>query len=215
MATATKERKQRKPKVEKPLPLLIARAQFKSTGSIVYAIRGEEQMYHVTMVRGKATGCCHADDGETCTGFSYRRTCNHVKVALTAESKRQEELAVAASVAPLVVGEQFAADLAEHVADEVANEPAVVLMDADGENALVLRYGQEFVMRVEELAEIGEYEEVFSLLDFEQIKADQLLATTFEQEAFAILDHERREQASLGPQERRFETVNDRPVLMR
>lgn len=204
MATATKERK---PKAEKKVQL-VARVAFKSNPAIVvYLVRSSnsQDVYQTTLYAGNAASC-------TCPA---RKPCYHLTQVQAIEANRQEELAVAASVAPLVVGEQFAADLAEHVADEVANEPAIVLVDADGENALVLRYGQEFVMRVEELAEIGEYEEVFSLLDFEQIKSELRPATTFEQEAFAILDHERREQASLNPQTRQFETVNDRPVLMR
>ena len=202
MTTATKERKSRKAKVEKPMPVLIARAVFKATGSVIYAVRAEEQMYHVTVIDGKAKGCRHADDGETCTGFSYRKNCNHVKVALASESKRQEELAAAASVAPLVLGEQFAEDLPAHVADEVADLP-IVLVDANDEWALVLQNGQELTVRVSELDEqIGDFEEVYSVAEFEELKAD---ATRFERQAEALIEQIKRDEAEshLTEQQRR------------
>jgi len=117
MPVATKERKSRKAKAEKPLPVLIARVAFKQINAIVYVIKGEEKIHHVTIVDGKATGCCHADDNETCTGFSYRKTCGHVKLALAAEEKRIEEMCEAIALAPVLVGE-----IEVHVEDEFSGE---------------------------------------------------------------------------------------------
>lgn len=215
MTTATKERKQRKAKVEKPLPILIARAQFRSTGSVIYAVRGEDKIYHVTVIAGKAKGCIHADDGETCTGFSYRKTCNHVKVALASESKRQEDLAEASAIAASL-GEQFNQDLEQHVAEEVAELP-IVLVDADGEWALILQNGQELTVRVSELDEqIGDFEEVYSLAEFEEAKAE---ATRFEREAAVLIkrlqEQELRARAPLQPAGHIVEELDGRALLMR
>jgi hypothetical protein len=111
----------RKAKAEKPAKELhfIARATFKVTGAVLYGIRSEENVYHITVIAGRITGCVNATTGEDCNGFHYRGTCCHTKYVARLEDERTEQLAVAEVVAPVVLGEEFAQDLEQHVADSI------------------------------------------------------------------------------------------------
>lgn len=67
----------------------IARAQFKATGAILYGVRSGENIYHVTIVQGRVTGCCNATTGEDCKGFYYGKgTCKHATYVLGLEGER-------------------------------------------------------------------------------------------------------------------------------
>ena len=106
---------------------IVARVTFKAeerkayTCYIVRSSNGVDT-YTVTLVNGTATGCdCPA-----------RKPCYHMTGCESAEQKivaqkaqRAEELAVAAQVAPLVLGE-FASDLQAHLEDEMPALPVVV-----------------------------------------------------------------------------------------
>lgn len=67
----------------------IARAQFKATGAILYGVRSGENIYHVTIIQGRVTGCCNATTGEDCKGFHYGKgQCKHAEYVLGLESER-------------------------------------------------------------------------------------------------------------------------------
>lgn len=61
-----------------------------------------------------------------CESYEHRHSCPHTMDAATRasaryhEAQRQAEMAVAAQVAPLVVGPEFAADMPAHVEDETS-----------------------------------------------------------------------------------------------
>ena len=123
--TTTKSRKANKPELH-----YIARAQFKATGAILYGVQGGENTYHVTIIKGRVTGCCNATTGEDCKGFHFAGHCKHSDYAAQLEAARTEQVHEAAQVAPAILGEQFAADLPAHVEDsihsgEFVDEPQV------------------------------------------------------------------------------------------
>lgn len=93
MTTTTRSRKAAKSTNELHY---IARAQFKATGAILYGVQSGENIYHVTIIKGRVTGCCNATTGEDCKGFHYGNgQCKHATYVLGLESERQAALPVA------------------------------------------------------------------------------------------------------------------------
>lgn len=109
---------------------LVARATFKATNATLYAIRSQDKIYHVTVCAGRVTSCIDSTTGDPCKGRAFTGKCKHGNFAMQFESengaleaKRQEELAVAEAVAPLIVGELFADELHVHLDDEFSAQP--------------------------------------------------------------------------------------------
>ena len=126
LATATR-------KAQKPASELhfIARAQFKATGAVLYGIRSvnvktsAENIYHVTVVEGKVTGCYNVTEQDDCKGYHFNGHCHHEAYVNRLEEQRaqtQNELDGAQVVAPLVLG-TFADDLQAHLEDEMPAQP--------------------------------------------------------------------------------------------
>lgn len=94
----------------------IARAQFKATGAILYGVRSGENTYHVTIIKGRVTGCCNATTGEDCKGFTYGKgQCKHAKYVLGLENER----VVAEQVAELLPEMAAHDDVQPHVTDSI------------------------------------------------------------------------------------------------
>jgi hypothetical protein len=118
MTQATMTRRAKAPKQEKVLHHS-ARATFKANGAIVYAVVDGETTYHTTSLHGRVRGCLNTTTGESCHAFHYRGRCSHSAYVDRKETERQEQLAVAEVVAPVVLGEAFAQDLEQHITDSI------------------------------------------------------------------------------------------------
>lgn len=108
---------------------LVARATFKATNATLYAIRSQDKVYHVTVLAGRVTSCVNSATGDTCQGWHYTGKCRHADFVVAfenehgaLEAKKQAQIAVAETVAPLIVGPEFAEDLPAHIDDELASQ---------------------------------------------------------------------------------------------
>jgi hypothetical protein len=103
---------------------ILGRATFKATGAQLYAVQSGEKTYHVTRIAGRVRSCVDAETGETCQARYYGSNhCCHGEVVDMLEAQRESELATAAQVAPLIVGQSFASDLSTHLDDEMPVQP--------------------------------------------------------------------------------------------
>jgi len=109
MPVATKERKA---KATKKVQLIARYALKRNAAIVVYTVRSSDgsEIYQTTLYEGKATGC-------SCKATSQ---CYHKTQIEMIESKRVEEMCEAIALAPIIVGEQFAQDMEQHIEDEVA-----------------------------------------------------------------------------------------------
>ncbi len=91
MTIATTQRPQRKASKTPATLTMLTRATYKSNGCTVYRLRNEENgnIHHVTInAAGVCTCCLDTATNETCSGFHYRKTCNHAKTALSLHAER-------------------------------------------------------------------------------------------------------------------------------
>lgn len=188
---ATKTRKQKTVHV-------IARIAFKNNSSIVtYLVRSSDgaNVYTTTLYNGKASGCdCPA-----------HKPCYHMTGCETLEAKRAEELAEAAAIAPIILGEQFASDLHAHIDDELnVQDVPVAVRDVEGETVHAILDGAHEVVRACNLP--GLFPQGYRLVEKSDPDWQQEIARVIhfqKSDEMDEIDAERAAWARMSPDERR------------
>lgn len=70
---------------------ILARAEFKKSGYVLYGVQSGEKLYQVTVNLKHQVTACSQKDGEPCLGWKYNGHCKHATLVQAREYEREAQ----------------------------------------------------------------------------------------------------------------------------